>query len=63
MLWYLASLEMVVVDNARQMIGKNIDIQVTSVLQTIAGKIFFGRYQVELSDVAGDYEQQKVSRL
>jgi hypothetical protein len=35
---------MVVVDNARRMIGKNIDIVVTSVLQTTAGKMIFGRY-------------------
>jgi hypothetical protein len=33
-----------VVDNARRMIGKNIDIVVTSVLQTTAGKMIFGRY-------------------
>jgi hypothetical protein len=35
---------MVVVDNARRMIGKNIDVVVTSVLQTTAGKMIFGRY-------------------
>jgi hypothetical protein len=35
---------MVVVDNARRMISKNIDIVVTSVLQTTAGKMIFGRY-------------------
>ena len=35
---------MVVVDNARRMIGKTIDIVVTSVLQTTAGKMIFGRY-------------------
>jgi hypothetical protein len=34
---------MVVVDNARRMIGKNADIAVTSVLQTTAGKMIFGR--------------------
>jgi hypothetical protein len=33
-----------VVDNARRMISKNIDIVVTSVLQTTAGKMIFGRY-------------------
>jgi hypothetical protein len=31
------------VDNARRMIGKNADIAVTSVLQTTAGKMIFGR--------------------
>ena len=35
---------MVVVDNARKMISKTIDIVVTSVLQTTAGKMIFGRY-------------------
>jgi len=34
---------MVVVDNARKLIGKNTDIAVTSVLQTTAGKMIFGR--------------------
>jgi hypothetical protein len=33
-----------VVDNARKMISKTIDIVVTSVLQTTAGKMIFGRY-------------------
>jgi hypothetical protein len=35
---------MVVVDNARKLISKTIDIVVTSVLQTTAGKMIFGRY-------------------
>ena len=35
---------MVVVDNARKMISKTIEIVVTSVLQTTAGKMIFGRY-------------------
>ncbi len=35
---YLDDGTMVVVDNARRMIGKNIDIVVTSVLQTTAGQ-------------------------
>ncbi len=35
---------MVVVDNARKMIGKTIDISVTSVLQTTAGKMIFGKW-------------------
>jgi hypothetical protein len=34
---------MVVVDNARRLIGKTADIAVTSVLQTTAGKMIFGR--------------------
>jgi hypothetical protein len=32
------------VDNARKMIGKTIDIAVTSVLQTTAGKMIFGKW-------------------
>ncbi|HEY7292020.1 MAG TPA: PIN domain-containing protein [Vicinamibacterales bacterium] len=41
---YLDDGTMVVVDNARKMIGKTIDIVVTSVLQTTAGKMIFGRH-------------------
>ena len=41
---YLDDGTMVVVDNARRLIGKNIDISVTSVLQTTAGKMIFGRF-------------------
>jgi hypothetical protein len=36
---------MVVVDNARKMIGKTVESSVTSVLQTTAGKMIFGRYE------------------
>ena len=35
---------MVVVDNAKRMISKTIDISVTSVLQTTAGKMIFGKF-------------------
>jgi len=41
---YLDDGTMVVVDNSRRMIGQNIDITVTSVLQTTVGKMIFGRY-------------------
>ena len=41
---YLDDGTMVVIDNARRMIGKTVDISVTSVLQTTAGKMIFGRY-------------------
>ena len=41
---YLDDGTMVVVDNAKKMISKTIDIAVTSVLQTTAGKMIFGRY-------------------
>jgi uncharacterized protein YacL len=40
---YLDDGTMVVVDNARKLIGKTIDVVVTSVLQTTAGKMIFGR--------------------
>lgn len=44
---YLDDGTMVVVDNARRMISRTINITVTSVLQTTAGKMIFGRYDVE----------------
>jgi uncharacterized protein YacL len=40
---YLDDGTMVVVDNAKRHIGRNIEITVTSVLQTTAGKMFFGK--------------------
>jgi len=42
---YLDDGTMVVVDNAKKMISKTIDISVTSVLQTTAGKMIFGKYE------------------
>jgi uncharacterized protein YacL len=41
---YLDDGTMVVVDNARKLISKTVDIAVTSVLQTTAGKMIFGRF-------------------
>jgi uncharacterized protein YacL len=41
---YLDDGTMVVVDNARKVIGKTIDVSVTSVLQTTAGKMIFGKW-------------------
>jgi uncharacterized protein YacL len=41
---YLDDGTMVVVDNAKRLISKTIDITVTSVLQTTAGKMIFGRF-------------------
>jgi len=41
---YLDDGTMVVVDNARKMISRTVDISVTSVLQTTAGKMIFGRF-------------------
>jgi hypothetical protein len=49
---YLDDGTMVVVDNARKMIGRNIDISVTSVLQTTAGKMIFGRFDERSVSVA-----------
>jgi uncharacterized protein YacL len=40
---YLDDGTMVVVDNARRLISKTVDITVTSVLQTTAGKMIFGK--------------------
>jgi uncharacterized protein YacL len=47
---YLDDGTMVVVDNARKLIGKNADIAVTSVLQTTAGKMIFGRLWEDPTD-------------
>ena len=41
---YLDDGTMVVVDNARKLISKTVDVSVTSVLQTTAGKMIFGRF-------------------
>ena len=40
---YLDDGTMVVVDHARKLIGKTVDISVTSVLQTASGKMIFGK--------------------
>jgi uncharacterized protein YacL len=48
---YLDDGTMVVVDNAKRLISKTIDISVTSVLQTTAGKMIFGRYDERLHAV------------
>ncbi len=52
---YLDDGTMVVVDNARKLIGKNVDVTVTSVLQTTAGKMIFGKaIESHNSAVAGE---------
>src|SRR5438876_1447502 len=48
---YLDDGTMVVVDNARKMIGKTVESSVTSVLQTTAGKMIFGRYEEKRGEV------------
>lgn len=45
---YLDDGTMVVVENARRLIGRNIDITVTSVLQTTAGRMIFGKLKAEV---------------
>lgn len=42
---YLDDGTMVVVDHARHLISKNVDISVTSVIQTAAGKMIFGKLE------------------
>ena len=44
---YLDDGTMVVVDNAKRYVGKNIDVAVTSVLQTTAGRMIFTRLKEE----------------
>jgi uncharacterized protein YacL len=44
---YLDDGTMVVVENARRMIGKNADVTVTSVLQTTAGRMIFSKLKEE----------------
>jgi uncharacterized protein YacL len=64
---YLDDGTMVVVDNARKMISKTIDIVVTSVLQTTAGKMIFGRYieagvTAPIAAAAGPVEREENGR-
>jgi uncharacterized protein YacL len=55
---YLDDGTMVVVDNARRLIGRNTDIAVTSVLQTTAGKMIFGRLWEESENGSGNGEHR-----
>jgi uncharacterized protein YacL len=45
---YLDDGTMVVVDHARRLVSKTVEITVTSVLQTTAGKMIFGKYDERL---------------
>ncbi len=54
---YLDDGTMVVVDNARRMISRTIDISVTSVLQTTAGKMIFGRFDDKIHGVFDRHER------
>jgi uncharacterized protein YacL len=49
---YLDDGTMVVVDNAKKAMSKTIDIVVTSVLQTTAGKMIFGKYDERVHPIA-----------
>jgi uncharacterized protein YacL len=59
---YLDDGTMVVVDNARKMIAKTIDVSVTSVLQTTAGKMIFGKYDERLSSVFAERRDVATAR-
>ncbi len=59
---YLDDGTMVVVDNAKKMISKTIDIAVTSVLQTTAGKMIFGKYDERLHSVPGAERHERPTR-
>jgi uncharacterized protein YacL len=59
---YLDDGTMVVVDNARRMISKTIDISVTSVLQTTAGKMIFGKYDERAQAAAVERTERPTRR-
>ncbi|HYV04915.1 MAG TPA: TRAM domain-containing protein, partial [Blastocatellia bacterium] len=59
---YLDDGTMVVVDNARRMIGKNVDVSVTSVLQTTAGKMIFGRFNEDGRAASGPRHNNAASQ-
>jgi uncharacterized protein YacL len=59
---YLDDGTMVVVDNAKKMISKTIDISVTSVLQTTAGKMIFGKFDERMHAAAGAERHERPAR-
>ncbi len=59
---YLDDGTMVVVDNARKMISKTIDIAVTSVLQTTAGKMIFGKFDDRVHAATAGAERSGTER-
>jgi uncharacterized protein YacL len=59
---YLDDGTMVVVDNARKMISKTIDVTVTSVLQTTAGKMIFGRFDDRVHGAVTGDKQERPAR-
>ena len=56
---YLDDGTMVVVDNARRQISKTVEISVTSVLQTTAGKMIFGRYDEKSQQHSASSESER----
>jgi uncharacterized protein YacL len=59
---YLDDGTMVVVDNAKRLISKTVDISVTSVLQTTAGKMIFGRFDDRVHQVHDKSQGEKHDR-
>jgi uncharacterized protein YacL len=59
---YLDDGTMVVVDNARRMISKTIDVTVTSVLQTTAGKMIFGKFDEKTHGVFDKQHPERAAR-
>ncbi|MDR1923422.1 MAG: TRAM domain-containing protein [Planctomycetaceae bacterium] len=50
---YLDDGTMVVVDNGREHVGERVEVTVTSVLQTSAGRMIFGRYESTTKKLSG----------
>ncbi len=59
---YLDDGTMVVVDNAKKMISKTVDIAVTSVLQTTAGKMIFGKWDERMHSASGPEKHDRQAR-
>ncbi len=59
---YLDDGTMVVIDEARALIGRNVDIVVTSLLQTTAGKMIFGKVARVPSSSYQDVQRSERSR-
>jgi len=59
---YLDDGTMVVVDNAKKMISKTVDITVTSVLQTTAGKMIFGKFDERTHAAAAPAGHDRLAR-
>ena len=59
---YLDDGTMVVVENARKMLHQEIDVTVTSTLQTSAGRMIFGRFDSGDSDGPEQRQQERQPR-